>query len=407
MNKSKTNIIRRKELNLFYFTLIDIMFFPYVFHLPIKLSMLTLTYWLFKKKNGANKRVLINLMTFLYIGVMCVCIGILKWKVSSSVILTNIQTMVIILYGYLIYEYVMEISLRYKVDVTNILLLYLAVTFVFMVMYWITPNTFFNIRPFWTIQRGGESFISYANNRFTSIVSEPNNLAALVVAIMTFLLTSDKMYRYEKIVVTVISACIIITTSSNSGMIYFTVVLLLSLVFSKRKKKKTEAIKINPFRSLFMFFISVACIGFVVFVIVKWDSILQYSLMQNATSRYKLYINDTNTDYSGKRLEVWKTYLSDHNIFEHVLIGDASAGYTHSGHLYIIYAFGFIAYIWFMRLFIFNENGWKEKSEILVKLVFLGVFSMNTLIVDLRAFTMFVVILARAHTLASGNKETN
>lgn len=404
MNISKADKVRRQGIALFYFTLIDIMFLPYLFHLPIKLSMLILIYWVLK--NGRIKKtVLFNLAFFISLGFLSVCIGLLKGQVGTATILTNIQTLVIILYGYLIYEYVMEIKSRFKVDITNLLMLYLAVTFVFMLMYWIIPDTFFNIRPFWTLQRSGELFVSYSSNRFTSIVSEPNNLAALVVSIMTFLLMSNKLRSNERIVTIVITACIIISTSSNSGMMYFAVMLLLSLIFSKRKKTKAEAIKNKPFRKLFMYLAFAVCIVFVIFVVVKWDSISQTSLFQTATSRYMLYINETNVDYSGNRLKVWKTYLSNDNIFEHLLIGDASALFTHSGHLYIIYAFGLIAYIRFMRLFIFNRNGWKYKSEILVKLVFLAVFSMNTLIVDLRAFTLFIVILACARVLAEENRE--
>lgn len=404
VNGITTNQSMRREVRLFYFTLIDIMFFPYIFHLPIKVSMITLIMWVFKNEKNRNKKFQTNLLIFAFIGGISVLYGLIKSQVSSSVIMTNVQTLVIIIYAYIAYEYVATTKRKYDIDLTNIFILYLSVAAAFMLLYWAKPTLFFQIRPFWTIQRTGEVFTSYANNRYTFLVSEPNNLSALVVAIMAYLFTEGSIEKKEVIGISVIIACIVVSTSSNSGMIYYVAIFFLCIVFRGKKARYPKQRSMGLYRKAFMYVAIAVVLVFVAVIIFNWDKVSQSDLFNTATNRYKLYINSQDVDYTGARSEVWKRMIQSHNIFEYLIIGDASIGKPHSGHLYIIYAFGMVMYVLFMRAFLLNFK--RGRAAYFVRIVFLAVFTMNTLIVDLRAFVLFAVLLAATARNNEGNMKS-
>jgi len=381
----------RREIKMFYFTLLDIMFFPYLFHLPIKLSMLTLLYWLIKRKNGSSTEFNLTLLLTMILGAISVCFGLWKGQTDNTVIFSNIQTLVIVLYGYVVYEYAKVILKKYGIDLTDMFLIYLMIASAFMLLYWFLPSLFFEIRPFWTLQESGEVFGSYGGNRFTFLVSEPNNFAALVVGMMAFLVNDDRLEGKEKFIVIVLSACLVITTASNSGMVYFVIALFFTFITKNSLDKVIVKRNKSNFRKLFMNFALLCVVVSIITIVVNINAVLQMDLIQSATTRYKLYVNDSNVDYSGARLDIWKANIESRNILEYILFGDASVGKTHSGHLYVIYGFGCVVYGLLIKNLLLDNL--RNKRAVIIRIIFFAVFTMNTFIVDLRSFTLFAVLL--------------
>lgn len=378
------------------FVLLDILYFPYLFHLPIKMTMVLLPFLpLFRKRKTYEKQSVSDTLLFAVLGVFSIFVGIFKNQVSTSIIVSNIQALVIIVYGYWIYYYFKKNYNYIGIDITNYLIVYLAVASIFMALYLLSPSTFFQIRPFWTLQRSGEVFRSFSENRFSFILSEPNNFASVINGIMAFLILSNSLTKSEKIVISTLSFLLVISTQSISGTAVF-VFLQISFFILLRKKKEKGITKIKkhipPFRKVIMYLFSMICVIALVFMIVNAEKLFNSSIIQSATGRYSLYFTDSTSDFSGKRMDVWKYTVQTHNLLEYFIIGDASVGKPHSGNLFILYGFGLITLIHFWRIFVFDSK--KDKRAIVVRVVFLIVFSTNTLIVDLRAFTLWAVLLS-------------
>lgn len=386
---AETNKEKKIGIGVFYFSLIDIMFLPYIYHLPIKFSMFILLYWVIKKNTEFKNNKLINFLVFAVTGIISICIGVLK-NVDLSILYVSIQTLIIIIYGYLIYEFLILYIKKYEINVSGFLVIYLVVAFLFMLLYLFKPSLFFTIRPFWTLQRAGEQFVSFSKNRFTFLVSEPNNFAALVNAIMAYLLLSKRFMRNEKLIIIVLSLCLVISTASISGMFYFAFVLLFYFAFYKYTKY-SNIIERNE---IYVWLVKIMTTIIIIIIIlaitnIKW--LLTTDIINTAFGRFNLYFREDMIDLSGDRLWIWRNVLSENNLIRYIVVGDCSIWKPHSGHLYIIFGFGCIAYIFFMKVFFFNNL--RDKQALAIRLVFFAVFTMNTLIGDLRSFTLFAVLL--------------
>ena len=397
MKKANSLFFSKKERILFILIVADIMFFPYILHLPIKLSMILLL--LYPAFVGQKyKQSIVKTTLFLSaIGIASIAIGFLKGN-DTGLILTNVQALIIIIYGYWIFEYFKDISRKIDFNITSFLLLYLFVAFLFAILYWVRPTIFFSIRPFWTLQRTGEAFAGYSENRFTFIMSEPNNFASCVNGVMAFLILGNGITKKEKIVVSFVSLILIISTQSISGTAIYlllTVFFVLSWRRNKKKKKKTVEPPMTSFRKVIMIIPTILCIGMVIFLLVNIKKILSLDLIKSATSRYDLYFTDDGNDITGKRKDVWIFMIQSHNFFEYIFVGDASIGKPHSGNLFILYAFGLVFLIVYLRLFL--SGCFKTTRAVILSIIFLIVFSTNTLIVDLRAFTLWAILLSLCH----------
>ena len=71
----------------------------------------------------------------------------------------------------------------------------------------------------------------------------------------------------------------------------------------------------------------------------------------------------------------------------------------HSGHLYLIYGYGMFAYLIFMNAFFKLKRGTSLSYYLPVIMPFLIIFTMNTILGDLR--TLFLFVLLHAKLIAS------
>ena len=98
------------------------------------------------------------------------------------------------------------------------------------------------------------------------------------------------------------------------------------------------------------------------------------------------------------RTEIWLKILTGENIFRRILLGKGAEIYingisraTHSGHLYWIYAYGFVSYIIFIKIFFYLK---KVKLYYYIPIIsFFLCFTMNTMIGEQKLLIIFVLIV--------------
>lgn len=173
---------------------------------------------------------------------------------------------------------------------------------------------------------------------------------------------------------------------SSGGWINFFITYSLLLIYklsSKKNIKKTINIK--------NIFILCMVLIIILFSLKYIKDFFNSNLVLNASERFK--------DNDNTRTEIWMKILSGESIFKHLILGKGSEIYingvsraTHSGHLYWIYAYGFISYAIFMRMFFYISKKLKSLYLYIPMISFFLCFTMNTMIGEQKLFIIFVLI---------------
>ena len=114
---------------------------------------------------------------------------------------------------------------------------------------------------------------------------------------------------------------------------------------------------------------------------------------------------------SGSRFDIWVMFLQEKNIFKYLFLGEGTQFFIdgerlmpHSGHLHLIYGYGFIFYLLFCYMF-FPFTKAKKKSSIFILLVILVIFTMNTVVGDLRVLFSFTIVISLISTEKTKNEK--
>jgi len=106
------------------------------------------------------------------------------------------------------------------------------------------------------------------------------------------------------------------------------------------------------------------------------------------------------------RTEIWMRILRDDSIIKYILMGKGSELYingrvraAHSGHLYWIYAYGFVSYFIFMKKFFWL--GLRNLKRYIPLISFFLCFTMNTMVGEQKLFIILILFICY---LRWGNK---
>lgn len=388
------------EKRLFYFCIIDMLFLPYIRFLSIKASMIIVAIWYINGgfKKAFTKKSFNRFLIFMLLSFTSVLLGIiLNYQMHGFkyILISNSTILLITWFSYLYLYYYRYNFRRYEIKLEKILILYLLFAFMSAVLFLKEPQLFYNIRRFWTLGNEEITFLGSAYTRFMHIASEPNNFSAMIIAIVAYLKYVEEISGMKMFYIYIISFVIVVITMSTTGILMFVLLAIFGLLNLHKPVKK---IKINRILLILMsFFI-------LIFVSIFFDNPLMSFLKSDAFStaqfRYNSYLEKGN--YSGSRVSIWTNLISSINILWYIIIGRGtniiSNGISyrpHNGHLLLIYGYGMIAYFIFMFDFFIPRKNIMKKKYIAVTLPFLIIFTMNTMLGDLRCVFLFVLLLAR------------
>lgn len=385
------------EKFMFYFILIDLLFLPYIRILSIKVSMLAVIVWYLRggTKKAFNKNSFHLFLLFIMLSIISLVLGLLyapRGYSAISFLMSNVQIVVITWFSFLFFYYFRYQFFQNRFSINKTLMAYLFFALFFAILFWVNPQLYFDIRQFWTLGNEKTVFIHHTINRFTHIVSEPNNFSVVVIGIMAYFRFVEKLESSKMLIVYIVTFFLVITTMSTTGMLLFVLYFFAPVSF-----KKVYKIKLKNVIMWFAF-----TIGLLLFIIIfhdRFELFFDSTVVSSAIFRYEGYLETEN--YSGSRFDIWVRLLQEVNIFKYILIGRGTTILAngrlykpHSGHFYLIYGYGMIAYSIFMYEFFRFRKSMFRREYFAIVIPFLVIFTMNTLIGDLRSTFLYVILLA-------------
>lgn len=384
---------------IFYFAIIDILFFPYIWFLSTNYSLPIVCVWILAKfkeiKNTKEFKISIILVIFMILSTVLSFIFYPKALVSGEEIWIQNIKMMIQYSSYLLY-YMMFIYCikKYDIKLKNIFLTFLAFAVILAVIYCINKNIFANIKSFWNnvdsytiwFKEGKE--IQY---RYNFMWTDPNNPAYAFVALMAFMLLNIKTNIYEKIFISFSTILLLICSMSTGGVLSFILVLIAMFIFAFLPKIKE--FKITK-KGVITIISSILLIGLIIIF-------LMWQLKDNTIYKEAITRIIGNTDEgSSSRFDIWFRILSNKNIFGNILLGsggrqvimaDGSIIAPHNGHLYFIYAYGMIFYLVFM--YEFFRKRVSIKHYIFEIPIIIG-FTINTMVGEQKFVILYLLLYA-------------
>lgn len=395
----------------FYFSIIDILFFPYIWFFSTNYSLIIVCLWtLFKLKELIHTR---EFKISIILVVLMLLSTILSFfcypRVLSSgdeIWIQNIKMMIQYASYFLYYIMFIYCFKKYDMKVKNILIAFLGFAVVLAIIYSVNKSWFANIKGFWnnvdsyTIWYKQGAMMQY---RYNFTWTDPNNPAYAFVAVMAFLLLNVKTNILEKIFVCISTIFLLICSMSTGGALSFILLVIGIFIFSIIPKTKEYKTKLNKKKILTMISIMLIAVLILIFV---FKQLQKTAIYQESITR----IFGNTEEGSSSRIEIWKRILTNTNIFSNILLGtggrqvilnNESIIAPHNGHLYFIYAYGMIFYALFMYEFFRIRKNVSLKKSLFEIPIFIG-FTINTIVGEQKFIILYLLLYTM--TFINSNK---
>jgi hypothetical protein len=301
--------------------------------------------------------------------------------------LQMLPNLVITMYMLVYFIFFKSIIYRYSISVQRYLFYYIAFVFVLVVIFFNDPTKYFQLRSFWTMSGNVIQFSEFSSTfRFTGTLSDPNNIGSLICAVMAFLIFNTKINLLGKLVLLVLSFLAVIATMSTTGLVLFFMVALAFLVqqINLQGVSYSKALLKVGYLLVFSFFL-VFLISYVA---------------ETEVGNISYDRSDGNSIDS--RYEIWKKSFNLEKIVRSLVIGDGGLTIIdgkvinpHSGHLYLLYAYGFIFYLIFLYVFFVSSCKFLSFRQVFFIPIFIC-FTVNVGIYELR-FSGLMALMIAAH----------
>ena len=385
----------------FYFSIIDILFFPYIWFLSTNYSLIIVCLWtLFKLKELIHTRefkISIVLVVLMFLSTLVSFISHPKvLSIGDEIWVQNIKMMIQYASYFLYYMMFIYCLKKYNMKIKNILLAFFGFAVILAIIYSINKGWFANIKGFWnsidsyTIWYKQGIQIQY---RYNFTWTDPNNPAYAFIAVMAFLLLNVKTNMVEKIFVCISTVFLVICTMSTGGALSFILVVIGLFIFSIIPKIKENIPKLNKKKVLTIIVVGVLAILAIIFIFKQFQ---KTSLYEEAIER----IIGNSDEGSSSRIDIWKRILANTNIFSNMLLGtggrqviinNESIIAPHNGHLYFIYAYGMVFYVLFMYEFFRIRKNVSLKKFLFEIPIFIG-FTINTIVGEQKFIILYLLL---------------
>jgi len=383
------------------FVILDVLFFPYLHIVVFPLSGIFILLWSFTnvsiiKSSSFYNAILICVLIMIFSTIFG-CVYNSSYGVASDNIKRLIQYTIAFLY-FFYFTWALDI---YRLNVKRIMIIFVLFVVVFAVLFqtnlsvYSKITVFFNKGNTYNQSMGTDIWSTF---RFNFIWTDPNNIAYAISGIVFFLVTCFDCKLYEKIILFISNLFILVSSMSSGGWITFGICLIFYSLFEIFKKKKM----INRFNvtALFLNFVAIVTI-ILLFYNGVFDKILQSEIVQAALDRLE------NNEES--RTEIWLRILNGDNIFKYILWGKGDTlivngvkRAAHSGHLYWVYAYGFVSYFIFIKAYFYL--GFKNVWRYITIIPFFLCFTMNTMVGEQKLLLLFIFIICYLRRLPNESR---
>lgn len=397
------NEIKKNKIDRFCFLaiIIDIFFLPYFSYISVSCSILIIIFWYILHGKKTHKCweykyfVIIFFIMVLSTLINPIYTGKTLYETTLLTSVKRLAQFVTSIWYFLFFRYYIK---TYKVSLNKIIFWALVYIFVFSIFYYFRPETYAMIKSI--LHPADNHTRRWLNGlileyRFNFLWTDPNNVAYMTIALLSFYILEEKKKIYTKYILFIMSAFILFCTMSNGGLFIFGFVSLLILMKTLYQRKiSRKKIKI----SIFAIILIIA--GLFIFKD-KLVSFANSDLISMITNRLNSYL-DTN-NLSGGRIEDTKRAFTLLNpIF--LFIGSGKEGFTtENGHLYLICMYGLITYIYFIMIMFKIRKHIKLYKYITLIPLLVG-FTLNIAIIE-QKYLLILFLISAYYSAISSNKE--
>lgn len=203
---------------------------PYLRMFHSSLSMLIVPPWLLFRCKDLRKDIdfqlsvlsLILLVVSFLLSYITYSSGFYLRDGSYGSMFSMVPNLVIIVYIFLYYNFFKTFLFIYDCRIDRFLEFYLYFVFILAIIFVSDISSYFRIRSFWTmsgnvIETTGLSLV----HRFTSTLSDPNNISSLIVSVLAFLIFRGACSSRKKLIYVAITFFIVVGTMSSSGIFLY------------------------------------------------------------------------------------------------------------------------------------------------------------------------------------------
>ncbi|UUX35241.1 hypothetical protein [Fundicoccus culcitae] len=274
-------------------------------------------------------------------------------------------------------------------DLRKFLIAYICFIFILATIYFFSPAAYFNIRSFWTLSDNVTLTDSLLISRFTGTLSDPNNQATVINAVLIFLFVNYKEKNFISFILLLMSGFICVTTLSLTGILIYAITVIIYVIsLSSKFINNFTNIKVNIFALLLVIIIVIPSSFF------SLEKLINSNLFE--TFVYRFSINSADSRFSR-----WEIVLENKNFFAALFFGDGGTMIInggsfrpHNGHFHLIFNYGFIAYLIFMWLFFRIRTNFRNIKYYLFMIPFFIGFTVNVGIIDFRFYTILALLTA-------------
>lgn len=379
---------------MFWFILIDIFFLPYFNIIVIPISFFIIVWWALTNRHKIKK--IIDYKEILICIIFMVLSTIWGAFINSEFGVTgdNIKRLIQYIITFEYYFFFRYYFSNHAPKMKKTIYLFVIFVVILAVLFQISPSIYSKICSIWN---KGNAYISSSfldsivygyTVRYGFIWTDQNNIAYAITSIILFALVFFKNDIIEILFLLVANIFVLTCTMSSGGWISFVLSWSAYFIYKIVKLKKIRILisKKNCF-NIFVLII-------VLFAILESGVISDFfnsNMFQSALERFE---TNENT-----RSEIWLRILKGKNIFNNLLFGEGSTivmngnfPATHSGHLYWIYAYGFISYFIFIKQFFWL--GTRKIWRYIPLIGFFLCFTMNTMVGEQKLFIIFIMIVS-------------
>lgn len=386
--------INKFEKYLLIFTLVDILFAPYVSFLATTYSQFIVFLWfVLKGKRYFNQRE----VNFYY-----ACMGFILLSVFVSLLVLPYDKMAyyalenfkrglnigLAISYYFFFYYIFKVT---KVEIEKWLMAFVLFVTLWGVLYYLNMGLFYSLKAIFNPRDATMSNLALTNffMRFNYTWTDPNNLGYMLVGVVSFLIINKRVTNIQLIAVVICLLFNLLIIMSAGSII--TAALFIPAAYFIRAYNSGKLINF-----------ATIVISIVVMVVIVQN---YYSVFSNSEiGEISITRLVSKNEMGDSRPQIWKELLESKNILLYVFTGEGAVLFVnnqpfspHNGHFVLIFGYGMICY--FLYLFIvFRKSANQKWVDFLYILPFLICFTINIGIGELKYAAIMYMLVAFSRT---------
>lgn len=386
--------INKFENYLLIFTIVDILFAPYVFLFATTYSQLIVFLWfLLKDKQFFNHREVnfyYAVMGFILLSVF-VSLVVLPSDKMAYYAIENFKRGLNIGLAISYYFFFYYIFKTVKVSIEKWMIAFIYAVTIWGVIYYLNLSAFLGLKVLFNPRDATLTNLVTENFflRYNYIWTDPNNVGYTLVAVVSFLILNKRVSNIQLfIIVPCLLFCLLIIMSAGSIV---SAIIFIPIAYIYRLTKTRKLISHL-----------IIIVSFLIFGLTIQKNYSNFS--ENEIGKTAISRLESKSETGDTRPEIWLKLLKSKNILLYLFAGEGTVLFVdgkhyspHSGHFVFIFGYGIIAYLFYLYI-VFRKTKWQKWKDYIYILPLFICFTINIGIGELKFAAIMYMIIAYSRT---------